>query len=125
MLHLNNEPVAMEYQLVADGNAYALRSDFDARYDHISPGSYLSRHLLERLFGMRLQRYLMGPGQNLYKYRWTEQAEPVLEGAVFSNTPNGRALAAWTLNLKPALRKVRDWLEPPLSNRRPRYFRDE
>lgn len=107
LLHLDGEPVAMEYQLAADGNVYALRSDFDDRCEHISPGSYLSRHLLERLFGQALRRYLMGPGQNLYKYRWTEQAEPVLEGVAFSRTPKGTVLGAWTLDLKPALRRVR------------------
>lgn len=114
LLHLDGEPVAMEYQLVADGNVYALRSDFDDRCEHISPGSYLSRYLLERLFGQALRRYLMGPGQNLYKHRWTEQAEAVLEGIAFSRTPKGRMLAAWSLDLKPALRRVRHWLNQTL-----------
>ena len=114
LLHLDGEPVAMEYHLVADGDVYALRSDFDKRCEHISPGSYLFRHLLERLFAQALRRYLMGPGQNRYKYRWTKQAEPVLEGVAFSRTPKGRVLGAWTLDLKPALRRIRHWLYQPL-----------
>ena len=32
---------------------------------------------LEDLFGMGLARYFMGPGDNPYKARWTEQGEPV------------------------------------------------
>ncbi len=112
IVHLDGEPVAMEYQLVADGNVYALRSDFDGRHEHVSPGSYLSRHLLERLFGQALRRYLMGPGQNLYKFRWTEQAEPLFEGVTFSRTLRGKALSAWMLHLKPALRRIRGTLKP-------------
>ena len=98
----------MEYQLVGDGNTYALRSDFDAGCDEISPGSHLGRHLLEQLFGRNLNRYYMGPGENAYKFRWTEQSEPTYEVAVYSRTARGRLLAAWELSLKPSVRRLRD-----------------
>lgn len=110
LLSLNGQPLAMEYQLVADGNVYALRSDFDAACDEISPGSHLARHLLEELFEQGLRRYSMGPGENPYKYRWTEVSEPVEQAMVFSRTLRGRALAAWTLALKPTARRLRDRL---------------
>lgn len=112
MVHLNDVPVAMEYQLVADNNVYALRSDFDNRHEHMSPGSYLSRYLLEQLFGRTLKRYMMGVGRNLYKYRWTEQAEPLLEGVAFNRTLKGTAHAVWALGLKPTLRRLRHRLRP-------------
>ena len=69
-------PVIALYAL-ANGCVFALRSDFDASIDEqASPGSYLSRQLIERLFGQNLQRYYMGPGQNPYKYRWNQGVLP-------------------------------------------------
>lgn len=112
VLTLDGKPLAMEYQLVAGDNVYALRSDFDASRDDISPGSHLSRQLLEQLFGSGLQRYYMGPGKNPYKFRWTEGSEPVGTLVAFSPNPRGRALGAWELAVKPILRHVRDRFRP-------------
>lgn len=114
LLTLDGKPLAMEYQLVADGAAYALRSDFDAECERmqISPGSHLSRHLLEQLFGKGLKRYLMGPGNNAYKYRWTEQAAPTYELTAYADSLRGRSLAGWELKLKPALRRLRERVRP-------------
>jgi CelD/BcsL family acetyltransferase involved in cellulose biosynthesis len=116
VLYLEDKPLAMEYQLVADRNVYALRSDFDAAREEISPGSHLARVLLEQSFGQGLGRYFMGPGDNAYKFRWTEQAEPMAQITAFNRTLRGRALATWSLRLKPAVRRVRDALsrEPRL-----------
>ena len=98
----------MEYQLIGDGNVYALRSDFDANYDSLSPGSHLGRCMLETLFGQGLRHYLMGPGENQYKYRWADEADPVLAMTVYARSLRGRALAIWELALKPVARRVRD-----------------
>jgi CelD/BcsL family acetyltransferase involved in cellulose biosynthesis len=108
ILSVNNRPLAMEYQLVADGNVYGLRSDFDAEFEAISPGTYLSRHLLSQLFGRGLRRYYMGPGNNAYKHRWTDQVEPVGELTVYGRSLAGRYLAAWEMTFKPVAVKLRD-----------------
>jgi len=108
VLALDGDPVAMEYQLIADGNVYALRSDFDASREEISPGSHLNRVLLERLFGRSLHRYYMGPGDNPYKFRWTDNADPVGTLVAFSPSVRGRVLAAWQLGIKPVLRRLRE-----------------
>ncbi|NDP41167.1 MAG: GNAT family N-acetyltransferase [Aromatoleum sp.] len=107
-LRVDGRPLAMEYQLIVDGNVHALRSDFNAVCAQISPGSHLSRHLLQQLFGRGLNRYFMGPGNNAYKYRWTERAEPVWEMFVYSRSLRGRMLALWELTLRPFARRVRD-----------------
>jgi hypothetical protein len=52
----------------------------------------------------------MGPGQNPYKYRWNEGAEPLVRVTVYGRTARGRALRAWETKLKPAARAVRDRL---------------
>jgi CelD/BcsL family acetyltransferase involved in cellulose biosynthesis len=92
---------------VADGRVYALRSDFDAEFEEISPGTHLNRSLLQQLFGRGLQRYYMGPGENAYKHRWTEQVEPVEAVTVYGRSLAGRSLAAWETSLKPFARKLR------------------
>jgi CelD/BcsL family acetyltransferase involved in cellulose biosynthesis len=102
-LRLDGVPIAMEYQLVADGAVYALRSDFDADHDQASPGAHLFRNLLERMMSGGLQRYWMGPGENAYKYRWADDSEPVHTSEAFSPTARGRVLGAWRRRLRPAL----------------------
>ncbi len=111
-LSLDGLPIAMEYQLIDDGIVYALRSDFVTDYDSLSPGSHLSRCMLETLFNQGLRHYLMGPGDNVYKYRWADATEPVLAMTAYAPSLRGRALAAWELSLKPAARRLRDRLRP-------------
>ena len=95
-LSLDGLPIAMEYQLIGGGIAYALRSDFDTDYEALSPGSHLSRCMLETLFSHGLHHYLMGPGDNAYKYRWADTTETVLAMTVYAPSLKGRALAAWS-----------------------------
>jgi CelD/BcsL family acetyltransferase involved in cellulose biosynthesis len=116
ILNANNRPIAMEYQLIADGNVYGLRSDFDAEFESASPGTYLSRHLLERLFELGLRRYYMGPGNNAYKHHWTEEVEPVRELTVYGRSITGKCLAAWETAVKPAAIKVLGRLRAPAND---------
>jgi len=109
-LGLNGVPVAMEYQLVFDGDVHALRSDFDAAFGDISPGSHLNRQLLERLFCGRFERYYMGPGENAYKLRWTDRSEALRRATVYARTARGRVAAAVDLRLAPLARRVRAML---------------
>jgi len=108
LLSLDGKTAAMEYQLVADGDVFGLRSDFDSALAEFSPGSSLNRHMLEQLFGRGLHRYYMGPGNNAYKHRWTDEVEPVREVTVYGRSLRGRLLAAWETALKPAASRLRD-----------------
>ncbi len=119
LLWLDGRPMAMEYQLVFDGNVHALRSDFVDSGEDLSPGSHLNRHLLEQLFGRRLRRYLMGPGDNPYKKRWTEDAEPLFQFDVYSPTARGRVAGLWECRLKPVLRSIKAYIKPGEEARKP------
>jgi CelD/BcsL family acetyltransferase involved in cellulose biosynthesis len=110
MLTLDGGPLAMEYQLVHDGNVHALRSDFRRGHEEISPGSHLSRTMLERLFARGLERYYMGPGNNAYKYRWAEDSDPQLMVTCYSPSLAGRALGTWERRLKPRLSALKSRL---------------
>jgi CelD/BcsL family acetyltransferase involved in cellulose biosynthesis len=57
----------------------------------------------------------MGPGENRYKYRWADDAEPVGAMTVYGTTLRGRWRKARLLMLKPAARRIRDRLWPPES----------
>jgi CelD/BcsL family acetyltransferase involved in cellulose biosynthesis len=107
LLTLDNKPIATEYQLIFGGRVHALRADFVEEFEELSPGTYLNRHLLEQLFRHGLDRYLMGPGNNPYKKRWAEQAEPLFQLNAYSSTMRGRLAALWDQELKPALRRLK------------------
>jgi CelD/BcsL family acetyltransferase involved in cellulose biosynthesis len=107
LMHLQGRPVAMEYQIVDNGRVHALRSDFDRSSEDASPGSHLFRHLLEASFDCGLRRYYMGPGDNAYKLRWTDQGDPLRRLIVYNRTLRGRL--AWLKDgvVKPQLRHLR------------------
>jgi len=113
LIYVNEQPLAMEYQLVYGGDVHALRADFDTNCKEISPGSHLFRHLLERLFGHGLRRYYMGPGENPYKKRWTDKGEPLRRVTVYNRTLRGRLAWFREVVLKPILRTMRDRFTNP------------
>jgi len=106
-LRLDGKLAAMEYQLVCGDEVFALRADFDRALDTISPGSYLSAQLLQQLFASGLRRYWLGPGQNPYKARWTEQSEALFRVSAYSPTVRGRVLRLSDRLIRPAARRVR------------------
>jgi CelD/BcsL family acetyltransferase involved in cellulose biosynthesis len=100
----------MEYQLLDGADVYALRADFDAACEEISPGSHLMRTLLESLFGKELRRYYMGPGKNAYKARWTEEADTLQQLSAYGRTWRGQLVRMHDDVLKPLARSLRDAL---------------
>lgn len=111
VLTLDAKPMAMEYQLVFDGQVHALRGDVLDGNEEISPGSYLHRHQLEQLCGRGLRRYLMGPGDNPYKRHWSDEAEPLFRLDAYSSSLRGRLAALWDLKIKPGLRALKALLQ--------------
>ena len=108
LLRIDGRPVAMEYQLVVDGDVHALRADFDDRLAHLCPGTYLNFHMLERLFAEPgLRRYYMGPGNNPYKARWSRSGDTVCALTGFAPTMRGRGSKLW-FDIKPRLWTLKD-----------------
>ncbi len=110
LLSIDEKILAMEYQLLDAGKVYALRADFDADCEEISPGSHLMRTLLETLFGRGLQRYYMGPGENAYKTRWTEDSDMLQQMIVYGSTWRGKFARVLDETMKPFARSLRDKL---------------
>ena len=109
LLTLDGQPVAMEYQLIHGGRVHALRGDFVDRFEDLSPGAHLNHRIIRALFeDAEATTYLMGPGSNAYKRRWTDEAES-LEGLwAYSRTMRGQWLQLWDQHLRPMARKMRD-----------------
>lgn len=110
LLRLDGRALAFEYQLIADGLVHALRADFLAESGDISPGSHLFRELLETLFDGAHVRYYLGPGDNPYKARWSDQGEPMDRATFHHRTLRGRIGWIWSRRIKPPLRRLRDRL---------------
>jgi CelD/BcsL family acetyltransferase involved in cellulose biosynthesis len=115
VLRIHDTPVAMEYQIVYDDKVHALRADFDDNYKNLSPGSFLSRRLVEGLFANGFKRYYMGPGRNSYKTRWSKTGDMLHTLTAYAPTLRGRAVALWPNEVKPKLRTLRDRLSPAVA----------
>lgn len=111
LLRKDGKAIATEYQLIAGGNVYALRSDFDPAFAEASPGTFLNHRLLKQLFGVGLERYYMGPGSNAYKLRWTDVGEPMFQLTATSPTARGRLLQWLESSARPAARRLRERLK--------------
>ncbi|HEV2008725.1 MAG TPA: GNAT family N-acetyltransferase [Burkholderiales bacterium] len=108
LIYLDEQPLAMEYQLIYGSEVHALRADFDTQREEISPGSHLFRQLLERLFEHGLGRYYMGRGDNPYKKRWTDEGEPLRRMMVYHRTLRGQFAWLREVVLAPVVRTMRD-----------------
>ena len=108
LLHLDGRPLAMEYQLACGDAIHALRADYIAECEEISPGTHLFRHLLEQLCDKGHVRYYLGPGDNPYKARWTQCGAPMLQATIYNHTLGGRTQRVLEEFAKPALRRMRD-----------------
>ncbi len=105
-LELDGRPVATELQLCRGGHVYALRADYDQRFEEYSPGTYLFWRLLEALQEEgESRRYWMGPGHNPYKERWLQGVEPLWRYRFYRRNLRGRLLYAMEGRLKPWLRR--------------------
>ncbi len=109
MLTLDDETIAVEYQLIDNGNIYALRADYDSKFSDLSPGSYLNWKLLERLFDHELNTYYLGPGENKYKHRWTEDGEALVTAVGYGKTLKGRVLKIMEQNIRPIVKYLRKY----------------
>ncbi len=101
---------AMEYDLLADGRAYALRADYDPQFKDLSLGRYLEATILQHLFATNQLEYHTGPGLNAYKRHLTDQVRENHSVTLYRN--RARGMFAWALetHLIPPLRRIRDTL---------------
>ncbi|MCI0547890.1 MAG: GNAT family N-acetyltransferase [Candidatus Rokubacteria bacterium] len=109
LLRLDGRAIAMEYQLRAEGKAWALRADFDHAYRELSPGSALNLAITRALFERgTIHEYDMGPGENDYKLRWASAAHETTRLTAYRRHGYGQLLHLVEAGLVPAARRLRD-----------------
>jgi len=108
LLRLDSRPIAMEYQLQADGKVHALRADYDMAYRELSPGSALNFAIVRALFeGGGVHEYDMGPGLNEYKLRWASETHETTTLQIYRASLYGRLLHLLETAIVPAARRWR------------------
>jgi len=113
LLRIDGKPVAMEYDLVADGQVYALRADFDEAYSDYSPGTYLGTEILQQLFkDPQYEVYNTGPGMNLYKLQLTDKSTENIVLTIFNDNLKGRMVYLVENHAVPILKYIRKLVYP-------------
>jgi CelD/BcsL family acetyltransferase involved in cellulose biosynthesis len=118
LLKVHGKPAAMEYDLLADGRAYALRADYDPGYRDLSLGRYLEAQILQHLFATNQLEYRTGPGLNTYKRHLTEQVRENHSVTIYRDRTRGVLVWALETRLVPPVRRVRDKLSAVLDRYR-------
>lgn len=109
VLRLDGRAIAMEYQLRANGVAYALRADYDLAHAASSPGSALNFAIARALFERGdVREYQMGPGQNEYKMRWASGCHETVRVQIYRPGLYPRMLHVTETAVVPALRRLRE-----------------
>jgi CelD/BcsL family acetyltransferase involved in cellulose biosynthesis len=109
LLRLDGRAIAMEYQLRAQGVAYALRADYDRAFAASSPGSALNFAIARALFERGdVREYQMGPGQNEYKMRWASGCHETVRVQVYRGGLYPRLVHLTEDAVVPALRRLRE-----------------
>ncbi len=94
VLSLNNTWIACEYQLHIHNQCFALRSDYHADYQHLSPGDFLQHAILKACFESNTcHAYYFGPGLNPYKKRWATHRLPLIQCTAYQTTWRGKILS--------------------------------
>jgi CelD/BcsL family acetyltransferase involved in cellulose biosynthesis len=109
ILRVDGRAVATEYQVRSNGSLYALRADFDAGAEGLSPGAALNLRIIRTLFERQdMHEYNMGPGANPYKLRWATSSRETHSIHVYAPTHYGRMLYGLETRVLPALRRMRE-----------------
>ena len=116
LLSVDDKPVAFEYHLRYENEIYALRAEYDKRYERYSPGFVLDCKVVENCFDDGVARYHMGGADNSYKLRWTSDVEPHLALFLYSGNLLSRLLRWTEFRLLPLLSRLSSlhWLRTRL-----------
>jgi CelD/BcsL family acetyltransferase involved in cellulose biosynthesis len=106
LLDLDGVTIAADYSCVLAGGAFLVKTCFDERYAHLSPGLVLRSKVLRAAIddGLRFYDFLGGPDR--YKVRWTGE---VRERVLVRGYRGVSALPAfvWRHKLRPAAGRLR------------------
>jgi CelD/BcsL family acetyltransferase involved in cellulose biosynthesis len=101
-LELDATPIAVDYGCAFGGGGFLLKTGFDERYGHLSPGLVLRGEVLRSCIDERLSFYDFLGGPDAYKLRWASTLRPRFTLRAY----RGRGAASTVI--------YRQWLRPAL-----------
>jgi CelD/BcsL family acetyltransferase involved in cellulose biosynthesis len=104
---INEQPVAMEFDLEYDGKIYALRADFDGDFKEYSPGAYLEYCIIKYAFEKNFLEYNTGPGLRDYKLHWTDKMKKSMNLYICNKNLKGRYLWIFEGFFMPFMRRLK------------------
>lgn len=107
ILIIEDNPVALEYQLVNGKNIYLLISDFDESYKKLSPGTSLLYNILEKCYEDKLYEFDFCGGAYGYKLKWANGARELISYQIFSNKINSNLIYISKNKVLPILRRIK------------------
>jgi CelD/BcsL family acetyltransferase involved in cellulose biosynthesis len=107
-LRLDGALAAFRFQIPWARGLSTIKSCYDPRFEQLTPGSLLDRHVMQSLFETHeFGRYDLLGSDNFYKSRWTDDLERHVEVFVFNDRPVSRALEALEFHVRPRLGAVK------------------
>lgn len=104
---LEDNPIALQYQLVDGDTVYLIVNDFSDEHHGMSPGTVLLYQVIERMYQEKLRRFQFSGDNYDYKSKWASGLHRHVTFEMFHNRPYSRFLW-WTKNTAlPALRSVK------------------
>lgn len=100
------KPIASQYQLLADGTAYLLITDFDEQYGSFSPGTALLYHVIENLYAENFSEFDLCGDPFQYKLRWTRNMRKHVSVRIYNNNAYSRLMYYYTAKLLPIFKAI-------------------
>jgi hypothetical protein len=99
-------PIASQYQLLADGTAYLVITDFDEQYGSFSPGTALLYHIIENLHAENFNEFDLCGDPFQYKLRWTKNMRKHVNVRIYNKNPRSRLMYYYTAKLLPIFKAI-------------------
>jgi CelD/BcsL family acetyltransferase involved in cellulose biosynthesis len=107
LLELDDQPAAIQYQLVSGTSVYLLVSDFAAQFHGHSPGTVLLYRVLEQLCRQGIREFDFCGEAYDYKMRWSTGVRRHVTLQLFGRTGYARGIFWAKTGLLPLLRRLR------------------
>jgi CelD/BcsL family acetyltransferase involved in cellulose biosynthesis len=128
MLQCEDLPIAFELHLVHRGVTAALRASFDESFARLSPGAYLERQIIRRLFEQPdggVIEYNTCAGDYAYTRRWTDRVRSYRRAWCFRRDWLGAALTLLGRLRRPRVPQMRKSVRPDRRDQRSAAGGDE
>jgi CelD/BcsL family acetyltransferase involved in cellulose biosynthesis len=98
--------VAFDYGVFYGGSYYLLQTSYKEKWQEYYPGSVLRKLIIERLYRDLAREIDFGPGEHIWKAKWTQTTREYVQYVVFNRNIKSQYLY-WSGKLAERLRSYR------------------